>query len=401
MATARRILERGDGVMIFPEGTRVRPGPLGHPRRGVGRLALETGAVVVPVAVIGSAEVRRGWRIRPQQGPRALRAAPLRFPKVERPSRGARQGRHRPHLAVRRAAVGVARRHAAAAPRRRHRRRLVGHEPRDRARARRRRRSSSAAAPRSRRASSAPSARTAATCPASRCRTRSASRAPATLELREADLVCLAVPTRDLPVAMGEIGDRLGAAHEPARLVQGPRPAGRRAARPPSAPAAPAAAPSPASAARRTPPTRSSTARRSSLACDRPRAARAAAAPAAPTPASTSRRRATSSASSSPASPRTPRCSPPTTASVGGPNASGAAAGKVFSEIAAYAGALGARPETWTGPRRRRRPRRLGRRRRRAQPPRRRAARARRLRSRRSAPRSARSPRRSTRCRCS
>ena len=38
-----------------------------------------------------------------------------------------------------------------------------------------------------------------------------------------------------------------------------------------------------------------------------------------------------------------------TTASVGGPNASGAAAGKVFSEIAAYAGALGARPETWTG----------------------------------------------------
>ena len=32
-----------------------------------------------------------------------------------------------------------------------------------------------------------------------------------TLELREADLVCLAVPTRDLPVAMGEIGDRLGA----------------------------------------------------------------------------------------------------------------------------------------------------------------------------------------------
>ena len=37
------------------------------------------------------------------------------------------------------------------------------------------------------------------------------------------------------------------------------------------------------------------------------------------------------------------------TASVLGPNAAGAAAGKVFSEVAAYAGALGGRPETWTG----------------------------------------------------
>jgi hypothetical protein len=45
----------------------VRSGALGTPRRGVGRLALETGVPVVPVAVIGTEEVRRGWRIRPRK----------------------------------------------------------------------------------------------------------------------------------------------------------------------------------------------------------------------------------------------------------------------------------------------------------------------------------------------
>jgi glycerol-3-phosphate dehydrogenase (NAD(P)+) len=65
MKTARVILERGGVVGIFPEGTRVRPGPLGEPRRGVGRLVLETGAPVVPVAVLGTERLRRGWLIRP------------------------------------------------------------------------------------------------------------------------------------------------------------------------------------------------------------------------------------------------------------------------------------------------------------------------------------------------
>jgi 1-acyl-sn-glycerol-3-phosphate acyltransferase len=85
METARAILERGDCVVVFPEGTRVRSGPLGSPRRGVGRLALETGAPVAPVTVIGSDQVRRGLRIRPRKV-RIRVGRPLLFPTVERSS---------------------------------------------------------------------------------------------------------------------------------------------------------------------------------------------------------------------------------------------------------------------------------------------------------------------------
>jgi 1-acyl-sn-glycerol-3-phosphate acyltransferase len=84
--TAKAILARGDIVLIFPEGTRIRPGSLGTPKRGVGRLVLETGVPVVPVAVIGTEAVRRGWRIRPHKV-RIRAGRPLRFPQVEEPSR--------------------------------------------------------------------------------------------------------------------------------------------------------------------------------------------------------------------------------------------------------------------------------------------------------------------------
>jgi len=85
LATAKAILARGDCVLIFAEGTRVRPGALGRPKRGVGRLALETGTPVVPVAVIGTEAVRKGWRIRPHKV-RIRIGSPLTFPRVEHAS---------------------------------------------------------------------------------------------------------------------------------------------------------------------------------------------------------------------------------------------------------------------------------------------------------------------------
>ncbi|HEY1854449.1 MAG TPA: 1-acyl-sn-glycerol-3-phosphate acyltransferase [Solirubrobacterales bacterium] len=85
METARLIVERGGTVCIFPEGTRHRRGTLGNPKKGVGRLALQTGAPIVPVAVIGTEEVRRGWRIRPRKCKVRLGKA-MTFPRAEEPS---------------------------------------------------------------------------------------------------------------------------------------------------------------------------------------------------------------------------------------------------------------------------------------------------------------------------
>ncbi len=82
LETAKAILGRGDAVLMFAEGTRTRPGSLGRPKRGVGRLALETGAPVVPVAVIGTEAIRRGWRIRPHKV-RIRVGRALTFPQVE------------------------------------------------------------------------------------------------------------------------------------------------------------------------------------------------------------------------------------------------------------------------------------------------------------------------------
>ncbi|MFA9400673.1 MAG: lysophospholipid acyltransferase family protein, partial [Acidobacteriota bacterium] len=55
------IFDRGGAVLVYAEGGRSRTGDLGEPRRGIGRIALESGVPVVPVAIHGSGSVRK-WK---------------------------------------------------------------------------------------------------------------------------------------------------------------------------------------------------------------------------------------------------------------------------------------------------------------------------------------------------
>ena len=54
MKSAGQILAKGDLFGIYPEGTRSHDGKLYRGKTGVARLALETGAPVIPVAVVGT-----------------------------------------------------------------------------------------------------------------------------------------------------------------------------------------------------------------------------------------------------------------------------------------------------------------------------------------------------------
>ena len=68
LETAREILRQGGLLALFPEGTRVRdPDGLGEPRRGAARLALESGAPLVPAAITGTERLFVGPLPRPRR----------------------------------------------------------------------------------------------------------------------------------------------------------------------------------------------------------------------------------------------------------------------------------------------------------------------------------------------
>jgi 1-acyl-sn-glycerol-3-phosphate acyltransferase len=84
--TAHAVLARGDVVVMYAEAGRSRTGELGTPRPGIGRLALESGAPVVPTAIAGSEKARNWKRL---QFPKVTvhYGEPMRFERVESPSR--------------------------------------------------------------------------------------------------------------------------------------------------------------------------------------------------------------------------------------------------------------------------------------------------------------------------
>jgi 1-acyl-sn-glycerol-3-phosphate acyltransferase len=73
--TAARVIEAGEYFGIYPEGTRARDGRLHRGRTGAARLALRTGAPIIPVGITGTREIQ------PPDAklPRPFKSAEVRF----------------------------------------------------------------------------------------------------------------------------------------------------------------------------------------------------------------------------------------------------------------------------------------------------------------------------------
>jgi 1-acyl-sn-glycerol-3-phosphate acyltransferase len=84
--TAHSILDRGGCVLMYAEGGRSRSRNLGEPKPGIGRLALESGVPVVPIAIHGSADVR-GWKRFRFPKVTVQYGEPISFERVEAPSK--------------------------------------------------------------------------------------------------------------------------------------------------------------------------------------------------------------------------------------------------------------------------------------------------------------------------
>jgi len=66
LRTGLKVLGRGELLGIYPEGTRSPDGRLYRGKTGVARLALESGAPVIPTAMVGTFEFMPSGRLRPR-----------------------------------------------------------------------------------------------------------------------------------------------------------------------------------------------------------------------------------------------------------------------------------------------------------------------------------------------
>jgi 1-acyl-sn-glycerol-3-phosphate acyltransferase len=89
--TAKTILGREGAITMYCEGGRSRSGKVAEQaKRGIGRLALETGAPVVPIAIYGSQRIRNWKRL---QFPQVTiqYGEPIRWEAIEDPTREQQQ----------------------------------------------------------------------------------------------------------------------------------------------------------------------------------------------------------------------------------------------------------------------------------------------------------------------
>lgn len=63
---AIQVLSSGEVLGIFPEGQRSDRGPMGELKTGVARLAIETGAAIVPVTIGGASRAWPKWKLLPR-----------------------------------------------------------------------------------------------------------------------------------------------------------------------------------------------------------------------------------------------------------------------------------------------------------------------------------------------
>ena len=83
---AERLLAAGWHVLLFPEGTRSVTGEIGTFRPGVGLLAAHSGCNVLPVRIVGTADVLPKGSSRPHRARVEVRfGAPLRIEPDEDP----------------------------------------------------------------------------------------------------------------------------------------------------------------------------------------------------------------------------------------------------------------------------------------------------------------------------